>query len=221
MWSRLSPQRKEDLVSQQEAAHTLWTSWFWLFCTCVFGCRGDDDTSVLSSLIRLRFQLSPDFISSVSLTDLDLGSSWVRFFTHNLILPKAVTWHLQVHRWVWCQRWRTGGTCRTTFLHLPLTFKCDILTEVVKNRRRDTAAVNKSWSQHLFPFSDKTPHKNKLETKLKKERSFYFISFSSWFFAAVSQVKVQNLSTCSTDLKNEIGEKSLFPRTQKDCSFFF
>lgn len=76
-----------------------------------------------------------------------------------------------------------------------------------------------SWSQHLFPFSDKTPHKNKVEAKLKKERSFGFISFP-FFFAAVSQCKVQCLIPEFHWFKNETWEKSLFPRTQKDCNFF-
>ena len=88
-------------------------------------------------------------------------------------------------------------------------------TPEVENTRLDTTSVRKSWSQRLFPFSDKTQHRNKLETKLKKERSFLFISFP--FVSAASQVHVQFLIFLnSNDANNEIGEKSLFPRTQKD-----
>lgn len=83
-----------------------------------------------------------------------------------------------------------------------------------------TRSSNKSWSQHLFPFSDKTPHKNKLETNLKKERSFYFISFPLVLLLLFGRLRCRALSRVPTDLNNETGEKSLFPRTQKDCISF-
>lgn len=76
-----------------------------------------------------------------------------------------------------------------------------------------------SWSQHLFPFSDKTPHKNKVEAKLKKERSFGFISFP-FFLLLFRSVRYSALFQNSTDLRMKL-ERNLFFRGHRKIVIFF
>lgn len=67
-------------------------------------------------------------------------------------------------------------------------------------------------------FSSKTPHWNKLETKLKKRDPS--VRFHSPFCCYFKKLRYKALFHHSTDLNNETGEKSLFPRTRKGLFSF-
>lgn len=69
----------------------------------------------------------------------------------------------------------------------------DTSSDAVENRWLDTAVINKSWSQHLFPFSDTQKQTGDQAEKREILLVLFHFLFSFFFLLLFRKVKVQCL----------------------------